>query len=96
MNEIAGTLGAVLKRPIRYVEIPDERWTEGVGDRINRHALGHLASLWRFFRTLRIRKGENGLEVSEAIERLTGAPPQTLEQFFRLNVESFGGIRQSA
>jgi uncharacterized protein YbjT (DUF2867 family) len=91
VNKIAATLSAVLRRPIRYVEIPDERWTAAVGDRINRHALEHLASLWRFFRTSGIKKGENAFRVSEAIERVTGAPPQTLEQFFRLNVESFGG-----
>jgi uncharacterized protein YbjT (DUF2867 family) len=96
VNEIAAILSAVLQRPIRYVEIGDERWTQAVGDRINRHALEHLASLWRFFRTSGIRKGENGFKVSEAIERLTGAPPQTLEQFFRMNAEAFAGTRQSA
>jgi uncharacterized protein YbjT (DUF2867 family) len=96
VNEIASTLSAVLKRPIRYVEISDERWAEAVRDRINHHALEHLASLWRFFRTSGIRKGENGFRVSEAIGRLTGTPPQTLGQFFRTNVESFAAIRQSA
>jgi len=95
VNEIVSILSEVLKRPIRYVDIPDEHWIKAVGDRINQHALEHLSSLWRFFRTAGIRKGENGFRVSEAIERLTGAGPQTLEQFFRLNVESFGGIRRS-
>jgi uncharacterized protein YbjT (DUF2867 family) len=88
-NEIAGILSSVLQRSIRYVEIPDERWKEAVREHINRHALEHLASLWRFFRTSGIRKGENRFEVSEAIEQVTGAPPQTLEQFFRINVEAF-------
>jgi uncharacterized protein YbjT (DUF2867 family) len=96
VNEIASILSAVLKRPIRYVEISDERWTLAVGDRINHHALEHLAGLWRFFRTAGIRKGENGFKVSEVIERLIGAPPQTLEQFFRMNVEAFARIQQSA
>ena len=89
VNEIASILSAVLNRPIQYVNIPDERWIQAVQDRINRHALQHLASLWRFFRTSGIRKGEQGLKVSEAIERLTGASPQNLEQFFRINLESF-------
>jgi uncharacterized protein YbjT (DUF2867 family) len=89
VNEIAGILSAVLKRSIRYVEIDDDRWTQAIGDRINRHALEHLAGLWRFFRTSGIRKGENGFKVSEAIERLTGAPAQTLEQFFQMNVAAF-------
>jgi len=96
VNEIATILSAVLNRPIHYVDIPDERWVQAVQDRINRHALGHLSSLWRFFRTSGIRKGESGFRVSEAIERLTGAGPQTLEQFFRINVESFAGSQPSA
>ena len=89
VNEIASILSAVLNRPIQYVNIPDERWIQAVQDRINRQALQHLASLWRFFRTSGIRKGEQGLKVSEAIERLTGASPQNLERFFRINMESF-------
>jgi uncharacterized protein YbjT (DUF2867 family) len=95
VKEIANILSEVLKRPIRYVDIPDEHWTQAVRDRVNQHALEHLSSLWRFFRTAGIRKGENGFRVSEAIERLTGAGPQTLEQFFRINVESFDGIQRS-
>jgi uncharacterized protein YbjT (DUF2867 family) len=91
VSEIASTLSAVLQRPIRYVSIPDEHWMQALRDHINRHALEHLSSLWRFFRTSGIKKGENGFAVSESIERLTGASPQTLEQFFRMNVESFTG-----
>jgi hypothetical protein len=89
VNEIVSILSAVLNRPIQYVDIADERWIEAVKDRVNRHAVEHLSSLWRFFRTCRIRKGERGFRVSEAIECLTGVGPQTLEQFFRMNVESF-------
>jgi uncharacterized protein YbjT (DUF2867 family) len=95
VNEIANILSGVLKRPIRYVDIPDEHWKKAVGDRINQHALEHLSSLWRFFRTAGIRKGENGFRVTEAIEHLTGAAPQTLEQFFQINVESFDGSPRS-
>jgi uncharacterized protein YbjT (DUF2867 family) len=55
-----------------------------------------LPSLWRFFRTSGIRKGDGGFRRSKAIELLTGAAPQTLEQFFRINLESFAGSRPSA
>ena len=89
VNEIASILSAVLNRPIKYVNIPDERWIQAVQDRINSHALQHLSSLWRFFRTSGIRKGEPEFKVSETIERLTGARPQNLEQFFRINMGSF-------
>jgi uncharacterized protein YbjT (DUF2867 family) len=95
VNEIANILSGVLKGPKRYVDIPDEHWKKAVDDRINQHALEHLSSLWRFFRTAGIRKGENGFRVTEAIEHLTGAAPQTLEQFFQINVESFDGSPRS-
>jgi hypothetical protein len=47
-------------------------------------------------RTSGIRKGESGFRLNEAIERLTGVAPQTLEQFFLINLESFAGSRPSA
>jgi uncharacterized protein YbjT (DUF2867 family) len=88
VNEIAGTLGTVLGRPVRYVEISDERWRQAVEGRINPHALDHLAHLWQFFRT----SGKDvDFRVSGAIAALTGSAPQTLEQFFQINAEAFGG-----
>jgi uncharacterized protein YbjT (DUF2867 family) len=94
VNEIVNTLGRVLKRPIRYVEITDEQWAQAVAGRMNAHALDHLSHLWRFFRTSGIRKGESGLRISDTIQTLTGTDPQTLEQFFEKNAEVFGGVRQ--
>jgi uncharacterized protein YbjT (DUF2867 family) len=90
---IASTLSAVLKRPIRYVEITDEQWSQALTGRINSHALDHLSHLWRFFRTM---GSPNVFQVSNAISTLTGAAPQSLEQFFRINGEAFGGVRPSA
>ncbi len=92
--EIVDTLSRVLNQPIRYVEITDDQWKKAMEERINRHALDHLSNLWRFFRTSGIRKGEQGFQVSSIIEKLTGQRPQTLEEFFRLNADSFGGILQ--
>ena len=92
--EIVDTLSRVLNQPIRYVEITDDQWKKAMEERINRHALDHLSNLWRFFRTSGIRKGEQGFQVSSIIEKLTGQRPQTLDEFFRLNADSFGGIRQ--
>jgi uncharacterized protein YbjT (DUF2867 family) len=94
VNDIVNTLGRVLKRPIRYVEITDEQWAQAVAGRMNSHALDHLSHLWRFFRTSGIRKGESGLRISDTIQTLTGTDPQTLEQFFEKNAEVFGGVRQ--
>jgi uncharacterized protein YbjT (DUF2867 family) len=91
VSEIVSTLSGVLKRPIKYIPITDERWVEAVRERVNAHAVDHLSSLWRFFRTAGRPKA--GPEVGEPIERLIKARPQTLEEFFQLNVAAFGGGR---
>jgi len=91
VKEIVATLSRVLKRPIKYVPITDERWKEAVRERINPHALDHLSSLWRYFRTAgRVRSGP---EVGEPIKRIPGREPQSLEAFFQLNMGAFGGTR---
>ena len=88
VSEIVTILSAVLKRPIKYVPITDERWVEAVRDRINPHAVQHLSSLWRYFRTAGLAKASP--EVAEPIQRITGKQPQSLEEFFKLNVAAFG------
>jgi uncharacterized protein YbjT (DUF2867 family) len=90
VKEIVATLSSVLKRPIKYVPITDERWIEAVRERINPHALAHLSSLWRYFRTT---SNPTSAEGREPIKRLTGREPQSLEEFFRLNTGAFGGSR---
>ena len=94
-NEIASILSRVLKRPIRYVEITDEQWSQALAGHLDSHALDHLAHLWRYFRT-GSRKGANDFQVSDAISALTGAAPQSLEQFFRINGDSFRAAYRSA
>jgi uncharacterized protein YbjT (DUF2867 family) len=88
VSEIVTILSSVLKRPIKYVPITDERWVEAVQARVNSHAVQHLSSLWRYFRTAGLPKA--GPEVAEPIRRITGRQPQTLEEFFKLNVAAFG------
>lgn len=88
VSEIVTILSAVLRRPIKYVPISDERWVEAVRDRVNPHAVQHLSSLWRYFRTAGLPKA--GPEIGEQIVRLTGRQPQSLEEFFKLNVAAFG------
>jgi hypothetical protein len=55
-----------------------------VKDRLNPHALDHLGHLWQHF-----RKGEQQYRVTETVRVVTGRDPETLEQFFRANAESF-------
>jgi uncharacterized protein YbjT (DUF2867 family) len=96
VNEIIKTMGTVLQRPIRYVLITDEQWKEATKDRINPHALDHLSHLWQYFRSSGIGKGETGFHITDAIRHVTGKAPLSLEQFFRDNLEVFGGLRRTA
>jgi len=82
---IVETLGRAIGRPTRYVPITDEQWAEAVKERINPHALDHLSHLWQTF-----RKGEERYHPTDGIRVVTGRNPQTLEEFFRANAESFG------
>jgi hypothetical protein len=90
LNEIVETLGRVLHRPIRYVQITDEQWTEAVKDRLNPYALDHLSHLWRYFRS-GIPKGDKGYEITDAVRVVTGRDPLTVEEFFTNNAEALAG-----
>ena len=83
VREITETLGRAIGRPIRYVAITDEHWTNTVKERLNPHALDHLSQLWQYF-----RKGENRYHPTDAIRLVTGRDPQTLEEFFRANARA--------
>jgi uncharacterized protein YbjT (DUF2867 family) len=85
VREIVETLGRTLGRPIRYVPITDEQWVQAVKERINPHAVDHLTHLWQYF-----RRGENRFRTTDTVRAVTGRNPQTLEEFFRANVTSFG------
>jgi uncharacterized protein YbjT (DUF2867 family) len=84
VREMIETLGRAIGRPIRYVPITDEQWVEAVKEHLNAHALDHLSHLWRYF-----RNGEQQPQVTNAVREVTGRNPQTLEEFFRANPESF-------
>jgi uncharacterized protein YbjT (DUF2867 family) len=85
VREIVETLGKAIGRTIRYVPITDEQWTEAVKERINPHALDHLTHLLQYF-----RKTEERYRTTDTVRVITSRNPQTLEEFFRANAESFG------
>jgi uncharacterized protein YbjT (DUF2867 family) len=85
VHEIVETLGKGIGRQIRYVPITDEQWADAVKERINPHALDHLAHLWRYF-----RKNENTVQATDTIRVVTGRNPQTLEEFFQTNAKYIG------
>ena len=91
VREIVDTLGKAIGRPIRYVPITDEQWTAAVKERINPHAVDHLTHLWQYF-----RKSEERFQTTGTVRVIAGRNPQTLEEFFRANVESFGSAESVA
>jgi uncharacterized protein YbjT (DUF2867 family) len=88
VRQIVETLGKAIGRPIRYVPITDEQWASAVKERLNPHALDHLSHLWRYFRNSKEQR-----QATNAIRSVTGRNPQTLEEFFRENAESFGASK---
>jgi uncharacterized protein YbjT (DUF2867 family) len=88
-RQIVKTLSKAIKRPIRYVPITDEQWADAVKERINPHALDHLTHLWRYFRNSKERR-----QATNTIREVTGQHPQSLEEFFRDSVKSFGAAVQ--
>jgi len=91
VREIAETLAKAIGRSIRYVPITDEQWKEAVKERINPHALDHLTHLWQSF-----RKNEERYRRTGTVRVITGRNPQTLEEFFRANAESFSSAASVA
>ncbi|MBB5338077.1 NmrA family NAD(P)-binding protein [Tunturiibacter gelidoferens] len=91
VKQIFDTLSAVLQRPIRYVSITDEQWTDAMRDHINSHALDHLSHLWRYFRSTEGRT-EEARKVTDTIRTVTGSRAQTLEDFFKVNAAEFGSV----
>jgi uncharacterized protein YbjT (DUF2867 family) len=88
-RQIVEILGKAIERPIRYVPITDEQWADAVKERINPHALDHLTHLWQYFRNSKERR-----QTTNTIREVTGQHPQSLEEFFRENVKSFGVAAQ--
>ena len=87
--EIVATLERAIGREIRYVPITDEQWADTVKERLNPHALDHLAHLWQHF-----RKGVRNYRTTDTILAVTGRNPQTLEEFFLENAKSIGTTAQ--
>jgi len=85
VREITEALGRAIGRPIRYVAITDEQWANAVKERLNAHALDHLAHLWQYF-----RRGEQRPPATDTIRAVTGRDPQSLGEFFRANAKAMG------
>ena len=77
MTEMAGAFSKALGRPVSYVDVPLERWREEVLATIGLppHIEQHIVTMCRLHQHNRYDRA------SDDVERLTGTPAQTIEDF---------------
>jgi uncharacterized protein YbjT (DUF2867 family) len=84
IREIVGAFARVFDRDVHYEEISDETWRSEVLARgWNAHAVEHLSALWKSLRATSLSAEIARFSVSDAIEKIGGAKPKTLEEFVR-------------
>jgi uncharacterized protein YbjT (DUF2867 family) len=77
MTEMAGAFSKALGRPVSYVDVPLEQWREEVLATIGLppHIEQHIVTMCRLHQHNRYDRA------SDDVERLTGTPAQTIEDF---------------
>jgi uncharacterized protein YbjT (DUF2867 family) len=83
--QIAEKLSAVLDRPVRYVDVPPDAFREGLRGKLPDWLADALLEL-----TLHLASGRD-VEVTDAVERITGKKPRPYDQFARDFAAAFGG-----
>jgi len=84
LQEIIATFGRVHGRSVQYQEISDEEWRRDALSRgYNEHAVEHLSSLWRAIRAAGIDPNDPRYGVTDTIEKIGGAKPNSFEAFVR-------------
>lgn len=82
--EVLAMLRQVAGQEIRYEAISDETWcNEAEASGYDRHAIEHLSSLWRFFRTAGSEPRPPSYVITDSIEALGGVKPKAFETFLR-------------
>lgn len=81
--EVAATVSEILKTPIAVVQVTDDALTQGM---IGAGVPGPIAKILTSFDT-NARLGKFDL-VTDAVQRLTGRPPETLRAWFEANGQS--------
>lgn len=90
MVDQAGVFGRVLGRPVEYVDIPVESW---------RQILSHVDVMtpWLIEHLSRVAESHQRGEfdaVTDVVETIGGAPPQSLEEFVRKSRTAFGALQE--
>lgn len=85
---IVAEFGAALGSPLRYTNVDEQTWREQALARYgDPHAVEHLSRLWQVFSNAAYRD-ETMFRVTDAIEEITGSPPETLADFLQANRET--------
>ncbi|MEN3358071.1 MAG: hypothetical protein V7637_2053 [Mycobacteriales bacterium] len=88
IGELVAEFGAALGIPLRYVDIDPQEWRDRALARGgSAHTVEHLSRLWQAIGNAANRDGAT-FHVTDAIETVTGAPPETLREFLRANREA--------
>jgi uncharacterized protein YbjT (DUF2867 family) len=82
--QVAEKLSAVVDRPVRYVDVPPGAFREGLQGKLPDWLADALLEL-----TLHVASGRD-VEVTDAVERITGKKPRAYDQFARDYAAAFG------
>jgi hypothetical protein len=88
MHGVAREYSDALNREVTYSDIPPEEWERelkraGLPEHLTRHLMT-MAELNRAGRYDRLAEG---------VERVTGRPPMSVQEFVSLHADKFGGRR---
>jgi uncharacterized protein YbjT (DUF2867 family) len=79
--ELVAEFGTAQGTPLRYTNIDADEWrAQALATGWDRHAVAHLSRLWQVFGGT-TERDESLWRVTDAIERVTGAPPETVREF---------------
>ena len=85
LAEMAAVFTRVLGRPVEYVDIPVERWRRSSPNSVmSPHFIEHMS------RVAEAHQHGEFDAVTDVVQTIGGAPPQSLEAFIRQNAAAFG------
>lgn len=94
IGELVAEFGAALGIPLQYVNIDAQEWRERALARGGTaHTVEHLSRLWQAISNA-ANRDDATFRVTDTIELVTGAKPETLREFLQANRETLlGGNR---
>lgn len=88
IGELVAEFGAALGSPLRYVNLDQQEWRERALARGGEtHTVEHLSRLWQALSSA-ANRDDPAFRITDAIEQITGAKPETLREFLQANRET--------